>query len=536
MSTSSSASAPREQWQSQMGFILAAVGSAIGLGNIWRFPGVAYTNGGGAFLIPYLVALLTAGVVYLLFDWALGHRYRGSAPAIFRRIHPRFEPLGWFQVGICFAIITYYAVIVAWSVRYIGFSMSRAWGDDPAGFFTGDFLRLIPSADAHITGSPVPGVFWPLVAVWAFVTLIMALGVAGGLEKMNKIFLPTLLVMFVGMVVRAVTLPGAVQGLNSFFTPDWSALTDPQVWVQAYAQIFFSLSVMFGIMVTYASYLPRRANLAPTSFVVAFSNSSFELLAGIGVFSTLGFMAARQGIAVSELEGITGPILSFVTFPQVISLMPGGQLFGVLFFGSLSLAGITSLVSLIQVVTAAVQEKFDTGRTASSVAVGLVAALASTWLYSTSNGLNMLDVVDNYVNNIGVVASAIVTVVLVVLVARRLPELHHHINDHSAQGVGKWWPLFAAVITPIVLAVMLALTILELLQKGYGDYPSWFNNAFGWGSLGTLILGSIIFSLIPWRSSVDHFRPAELAGMDPHPYEHHQDPDALTATAPQETR
>ena len=109
----SGAAQPREQWQSQMGFILAAVGSAIGLGNIWRFPGVAYTNGGGAFLIPYLVALLTAGVVYLLFDWALGHRYRGSAPAIFRRIHPKFEPLGWFQVGLCFLIITYYAVIVA---------------------------------------------------------------------------------------------------------------------------------------------------------------------------------------------------------------------------------------------------------------------------------------------------------------------------------------------------------------------------------------------------------------------------------------
>ncbi|WP_218668550.1 sodium-dependent transporter [Luteococcus japonicus] len=520
----SGAAQPREQWQSQMGFILAAVGSAIGLGNIWRFPGVAYTNGGGAFLIPYLVALLTAGVVYLLFDWALGHRYRGSAPAIFRRIHPKFEPLGWFQVGLCFLIITYYAVIVAWSVRYMGYSLNRAWGDDPAGFFTKDFLHLLPSTQAHVTGDVVPGVMWPLVLVWLFVTLIMAMGVSGGLERLNKIFLPLLVVMFVGMVVRAVTLPGAVDGLNSFFTPDWEALADPHVWIQAYAQIFFSLSVMFGIMITYASYLPRRANLAPTSFVVAFSNSSFEILAGIGVFSTLGYMASKQGIAVSELEGITGPILSFVTFPQVISMMPGGHFFGMLFFGSLSLAGITSLVSLIQVVTAAVQEKFGMGVRASSVVVGLVSAALSIGLYSTSNGLNMLDVVDNFVNNIGIVSSAILTVFLLTFVVRRLPELHHHLSEHSAKPLRGWWRLFAGYITPIMLTVMLVFALVDLVQHGYGDYPSWFVLAFGWGALALLVIGSVLLSLLPWRTRVDHFVPARLEGVEPRPYHHHIDP------------
>ncbi|MEL4504420.1 sodium-dependent transporter [Luteococcus sp. H138] len=525
MSSPASSHAPREQWQSQMGFILAAVGSAIGLGNIWRFPGVAYTNGGGAFLIPYLVALLTAGVVYLLFDWALGHRYRGSAPAIFRRIHPKFEPLGWFQVGLCFAIITYYAVIVAWSVRYVGYSLTRAWGSDPAGFFVKDFLRLLPESQAHVTGDVVPSVMWPLVLVWLFTTAIMALGVAGGLERMNKIFLPLLVVMFVGMVVRAVTLPGAVNGLNSFFTPKWSALADPHVWVQAYAQIFFSLSVMFGIMITYASYLPRRANLAPTSFVVAFSNSSFELLAGIGVFSTLGFMADQQGIKVSELEGITGPILSFVTFPQVISMMPGGQFFGVLFFGSLALAGITSLVSLIQVVTAAVQEKFGMGRTASSVVVGLLSAALSIGLYSTSNGLNTLDVVDNFVNNIGIVLSAVLTVFLLTFVVRRLPELHHHLSEHSASPLGGWWRVFAGYVTPIMLTVMLVLTGVDLVTNGYGKYPEKFTLLFGWGSLALITIASLALSALPWRTSVDHFRPARLDGMEHRPYHHHKHHD-----------
>ncbi|WP_420175155.1 sodium-dependent transporter [Luteococcus sp. OSA5] len=526
MSTATqNAPAPREQWQSQMGFILAAVGSAIGLGNIWRFPGVAYTNGGGAFLIPYLVALLTAGVVYLLFDWALGHRYRGSAPAIFRRVHPKFEPLGWFQVGLCFLIITYYAVIVAWSVRYVGYSVNRAWGDDPAAFFTQDFLRLLPSSEAHLTAEVVPAITWPLVVVWLFVSLIMALGVAGGLERLNKIFLPLLIVMFAGMVLRAITLPGAVTGLNSFFTPDWAALADPHVWIQAYAQIFFSLSVMFGIMITYSSYLPRKANLGPTGLVVAFSNSSFEILAGIGVFSTLGFMASKQGIAISELEGITGPILSFVTFPQVISMMPGGPLFGVLFFGSLALAGVTSLVSLIQVVTAGVQEKFGMSVRRSSLFVGIIAALTSTFLYSTTNGLNMLDVVDNYVNNVGIVGSAIVTVFLITFVVRRLPELHHHINEHSARPVGAWWRIFAGYITPIMLTVMLVFALVDLVQNGYGDYPQWFTLAFGWGGLAFILAASLLLSALPWRTAVDHFLPARLEGMEHRPYAHHQDAD-----------
>ncbi len=126
---------PREQWSGQLGFLIAAIGSAIGLGNIWRFPGVAYTNGGGAFIVPYVIALLAAGLPILFLDYALGHRFRGSPPAVFRRLSTRLEWLGWFQVFICFVIMTYYAVVVAWSLRYMFFSVNVAWGDDAAGFF-----------------------------------------------------------------------------------------------------------------------------------------------------------------------------------------------------------------------------------------------------------------------------------------------------------------------------------------------------------------------------------------------------------------
>ncbi|MGO3485346.1 MAG: sodium-dependent transporter, partial [Cellulosimicrobium funkei] len=170
---------PREEWTGQVGFIIAAIGSAVGLGNIWRFPGVAYENGGGAFLVPYLVALLTAGIPILFLDYAIGHRFRGSAPTAFRRIARWLEGLGWFQVMICFVIALYYTAVIAWAVSFFVFSFDLRWGDDPAAFFTGDYLRL---ADPGVSLEFVPAVLVPLVAVWVVTIVVLALGVAKGVQ------------------------------------------------------------------------------------------------------------------------------------------------------------------------------------------------------------------------------------------------------------------------------------------------------------------------------------------------------------------
>lgn len=243
---------PREQWSGQVGFLLAAIGSAIGLGNIWRFPGVAYQNGGGAFVVPYVVALLCVGTPVLLLDYALGHRFRGGAATVFRRLSRRLEWLGWLQVGICFIIMAYYAVIVAWSLRYTLFSVNRAWGSDAGAFFTRYIgVRDLPDSGAPgFSAQPVAGVVIPLLIVWALGIVTIARGVSDGVEKANRVFLPLLVVMFIALVGRALLLPGATTGLNALFTPDWSALGESRVWIAAFGQIFFSLSVGFGIMPT----------------------------------------------------------------------------------------------------------------------------------------------------------------------------------------------------------------------------------------------------------------------------------------------
>ncbi|MEV8027839.1 sodium-dependent transporter [Cellulosimicrobium funkei] len=495
---------PREEWTGQVGFIIAAIGSAVGLGNIWRFPGVAYENGGGAFLVPYLVALLTAGIPILFLDYAIGHRFRGSAPTAFRRIARWLEGLGWFQVMICFVIALYYTAVIAWAVSFFVFSFDLRWGDDPAAFFTGDYLRL---ADPGVSLEFVPAVLVPLVAVWVVTIVVLALGVAKGVQRANTVFLPLLVVAFAVLVVRSLFLEGAADGLNALFTPDWSALGDANVWIAAYSQIFFSLSIAFGIMVTYASYRRRRSNLTTPGLVVAFSNSSFEILAGIGVFATLGFLAHEQGVGVGELEGISGPILSFVTFPAIVSQMPGGPIFGALFFGSLAMAGFTSLLSILQVVSAGFQEKFGWTPRQASVRLGVVSAVISVLLFSTTTGLVALDTADQWANNVGIVGSAVLMSVLVLWVLRRGPELRYHLNAVSTFRLGPWWQVLVAVLAPLVLGYMLVSRIVTLVVDGYEGYPAWYLALVGWGAIAFMVLAALVLTAMRWRRSPDDFVP-----------------------------
>ena len=512
MSSIPTTSSPaREQWSGQLGFLMAAIGTAIGLGNIWRFPGVAYTNGGGAFIVPYIVALLAAGIPFLLLDYALGHRYRGSAPAVFRRLSRRFEWLGWLQVFICFVIMTYYAVIVAWSLRYTVFSFTTAWGNDASAFFSSyiGVGELSGSSPAY-SAMPVSGVVIPLLIVWFFGLYTIARGVSKGVETANKVFLPLLVLMFLILVVRALLLPGATDGLNALFTPQWGALLDHRVWMAAFGQIFFSLSIGFGIMLTYASYLRSRSNLVGTGLVAAFANSSFEVLAGVGVFATLGFMAWARGVAVSDLSGISGPSLSFVTFPTVISEMPGGALFGVLFFGSFSMAGLTSFISIIQVVAAGFSEKFGWSTPRATLVCGLPSAALSFVLFGTSSGLYDLNVVDAYINYIGVVGAAIVACVGVGIVLNRLKVLQRHLNLVSeTRVVGIWWRVMIALVVPALLGVMFVQTVWSYATAGY-TYSRNFEAVFGWGMLLLVAVATAVFTLLPWRTPVDSHEPVDL--------------------------
>lgn len=512
--TPASAPRPREQWSGQLGFILAAVGSAVGLGNIWRFPGTAYDNGGGAFLIPYLVALATAGIPILWLDYSLGHRFRGGAPAAFRRLWKRSEALGWFQVGISVVIALYYTVIIAWAASYVVFAADQRWGDDPSGFLFGEHLQV---ADPGVGFDYVPGVLLPLIGVWVVTLVILAGGVKRGIERANLVMIPLLVVIFLAIVIRSVTLEGAADGLNAFFTPDWEALAHPEVWMAAYAQVFFSLSIAFGIMITYSSYLRRRDNLTTTGLVVGLGNSSFELLAGIGVFAAIGYMAGQAGIAVSDTS-YQGIGLAFIAFPQILSTMPGGSVFGVLFFASLLLAGMTSLISILQVVSAAFQDKFGWSPRRGALSVGVPMAVVSSVLFGTTTGLWVLDIADKFVNEVGVLVSAIASAILVGLITRKLSELRAHLNNRVGLPVGRWWTWDVGLLVPVVLTVILVRGLINLIGDGYDPATYADQSLVRWIGWGTIVVCLVIaaLSMIPrWRHDPDAFVPEQLPDARP---------------------
>ncbi|MGH3362784.1 MAG: sodium-dependent transporter [Nocardioides sp.] len=497
----------RGAFSSRKVFIFAAIGSAVGLGNIWRFPYVAYENGGGAFIIPYLVALLAAGVPFLFLDYALGHRNRGSAPLSFARLRRGSEGLGWWQVGICFMIAVYYAAVIAWAVRYTFFSIDQAWGSDPEGFFFSDFLQ---AGDPGVQADLVPGVLVPLVIVWVAVIAIMVAGVQKGIGATSVVFIPILFLAFGVLVVQALFLDGAGQGLDALFTPDWGALTEPGVWGAAFGQIFFSLSIGFGIMITYSSYVHRDTDMTGSGSVVGFANSSFELLAGIGVFAALGFMAQANGVQVSEVAS-DGIGLAFIAFPTIISQAPAGALIGVLFFGSLVIAGLTSLVSVIEVVIWAIRDKFEMSRVAASLAVSVPCMIISLVFFSTTSGIYVLDIVDHFINQFGILLVAVVSMLVISWVFRALPMLADHLNHNGSVHIGNWWRGLISVVAPIALAYILIDGFLTDVKTAYEGYPQWMLLTFGWGAAAAVIVFGFLAGSVPWRPETSLDAPPSAA-------------------------
>ncbi|MBF0673314.1 MAG: sodium-dependent transporter [Salinibacterium sp.] len=527
MATASTQTRKREAFGSRNVFILSAIGSAVGLGNIWRFPYVAYEGGGGAFLIPYLCALLTAGIPLLFLDYSIGHRFRGSAPLAFRRMHRAAEPLGWWQVLICVVIAVYYAVIVAWAAMYTWFSAQLTWGEgNEEGFFFTDFLQSADVAEVGVSTDFVPQVGLPLLVVWLAVIVIMALGVKRGIGIANLVLMPLLTLMFIVLVVQSLFLPGALEGLNAFFAPNWEALADPAVWASAYGHIFFSLSVAFGIMVTYSSYLKRKTDLTGSGLVVAFANSGFEVLAGIGVFAALGFMAQVQATDVAGVA-TSGIGLAFVAFPTIVSQAVGGSIIGVLFFGALVFAGVTSMISILEVIVAALQDKLGWGRVRTTLTVSVPLAVISMALFSTTTALTVLDTADAFVNSFGIMAVALVAVVVVAWLLHKLPTLQAHLNGRSSFRVGVLWKVLVAGLVPLVLGYLFVTELVAKISEPYSGYPTWFLSIFGWGMVIGLVVLALLLSLLPWSG---RSRAKDDPEYDDFLSDEHYDPDPETDT------
>ena len=512
----------REQWATRLGFVLAASGSAIGLGNIWRFPYIAYENGGGAFLIPYFFALLTAGIPILLLEFGIGRSQGGSAPLSLRRLSSRFEWLGWWQVMISFVIAVYYVAVIVWALSYFFFSFNLKWGSDTGGFLFGEYLR-VPDNVVSDSGWVIGGIQWhiflPLVVVWTAAFYVLFNGVQKGIERANKILMPILVVVMILFVIRAVTLDNAAAGLNHLFTPQFSKIFpgggNPEwykVWMAAYGQVFFSLSIAFAIMVTYSSYLDKKTDVNNSGFIMAFANSGFEFLAAIGVFAAIGFMAGVTGSDVSEVAA-AGVGLAFVVFPQIINEFPFlNGFFGALFFLSLVLAGFTSFISILEVIIAAVMDKLRlTRKKAVSWVIGVCFVVSIA--FSTGAGIIFLDIVDHFINAYGIVVAGFLEVLLLGWFSKKLNQIRQENNLVSDFSVGYWWNIMIKFVTPVVLLLMTILNLISEFSANYEGYPTHAIVTFGWVMvLLSIVIAFVLAYAIRWKDESPAVANREVSG------------------------
>ena len=483
----------RGQWGTRAGFILAAIGSAVGLGNIWRFPYMVAANGGGAFMIVYLIAMFTAGIPIMVLEFSMGHKTHKSAPGAFKFLNHSWEWLGWLQVFTCFGIVIYYSVIIGWSLAYGLFALKGlAWGTDTSTFFFSEYLKI---SDGFKLGGFNPQVAIPLIIVWIIILISVIGGVKDGIEKANKIFMPLLFILILVILIRGVTLDGALAGLDYMFKPDFKKILNPNVWIAAYGQVFYSMSIAFGIMVTYSSYLSDDSDISNNAFMTGFADTSFSLLAGITVFSIIGYMAGSQGKEVSEVAGSGGIGLAFIVFPEAVNSLPGlNGIFGAVFFLVLAFAGLTSAISLAEVVISSFIDKFHYNRKKASIVIMIIQA-AISMVYATGGGLYILDIVDHFINNYNIVISGLIELVLIAWVYK-LNDFKDLINKVSEFRIGIWWDFCLKFLTPIFLAVFLALKIREDLRVPYESYPQAALVGLGWSMpIIAFIVGIVLAKL-----------------------------------------
>jgi NSS family neurotransmitter:Na+ symporter len=448
----------RGQWGSKFGFIMAAAGSAVGLGNIWRFPYITGQNGGGAFVLIYILCVVLIGVPLLFTEMGLG-RYAGSSTVgAFKNTKANkfwmIAPI--LALSVSFFVLTYYAVIGGWAIGYIFTSLFDI--DLSFSAFTQD-----------------PTIVLPLFAVFLLLTVIIVLGgISGGIEKASKVLMPLLFVLLIIVSLRSVTLDGAMAGIKFYLVPDFSKVTGA-TFLTALGQAFFSMSIGWGIMVTYGSYLPKTANIVSSGLWVGFMDAGVALLAGFMIF---------PAVYAFGMEPDQGPTLVFQVLPNIFDQIPFGHLVGGLFFLLLSVAALTSSISILEVPASYFMDEKKWSRKKSAWVVGILAfvvgipsaltAIEGSFFHDVSmpwfNGATVtgfFDILDTIFGTFFIVLVALMTSIYVgwVVDVRKVVE---HIGEGSTFFNDPIMGIKPNVVFTFMLKYIIPLTILLVLLNMIG--------------------------------------------------------------------
>ena len=446
----------REQWASRLGFILAAAGSAIGLGNIWRFPYMTGENGGAAFIVIYLCAVFLLGYPLMVNETVLGRASHRDPVGAFKVLAPGspWWLLGALGVFTGFIILSYYVVVAGWSLAYIYKVVIAVYtpGINHETFFK-----------SHITSLWEP-IIWS--AVFMLLTIgIIAAGVVNGIQRWSLILMPVLFVIMIILIIRSVTLPGASEGLLYYLKPDFSQVSG-RTFLAALSQAFFSLSLGMGVFITYGSYLKDHDQIPGSTAWIVGLDTLFALMAGFAIFPAVFALGFQPG---------SGPGLVFITLPAVFAQMPLGIVFGVLFFVLLAIAALTSAISLLEVVTAWLIDEKGWTRKKASAWMGLVifiVGIPATLGYSVLSGVSfpglgtdILDTYDWFANSVFLPVGGLFAAIFTGYVWGAQKGIDEANKGATGFHIGKLWRFLICYVVPILIAGIMIMGIYDSFRQ-----------------------------------------------------------------------
>ena len=443
----------RSSFSGKLGFVLASAGSAVGLGNIWRFPYLAAKYGGGIFLLVYLILAVTFGFALMCAEIAIGRKTGTSALGAYKKLDKRFGFIGTIASLVPVIILPYYSVIGGWIAKYFYTFVSGGMTETTSDGFFGNFIS-----------SPVEPVVWFFIFL-GLTALVVLFGVEKGIEKVSKLMMPVLVALTIFIAVYAMLMPGALEGVKYYLTPDFSKFSVTTV-LAAMGQLFYSMSLAMGIMITYGSYMKKDVSLESSVKQIELFDTGIAFFAGLMIIPSVFAFSGGDESALGK-----GPSLMFVTLPKVFESMTGGSIIGSIFFIMVLLAALTSSISLMETIVSIVMDKFGMGRKKACVTViilSIILGLLSTFGYSiwsnfTIIGFQLLDFFDFISNSVIMPIVALLTCILIGFIIK--PQAL--IEEIEQCGKFKRKTLFTIVIKYIAPVFIVAILIFSVLE-GFG--------------------------------------------------------------------
>lgn len=489
----------REKWSSRSAFVLAAIGSAVGLGNAWRFPGLAAKYGGGAFLFVYLIAMLVIGIPLLMMEISVARYTRQGAPGSMRAINKKAESIGWIAVSNGIGISIYYAAVFAWVILMfvISFKFMNMTGDtEAASNLWAETIKTTGTTSGFTTISwPVLG---SLIAAWVLCYVCIRNGTTT-VGKVVKFTVSLPVICLLIMAVRGISMPGAMAGMAKLFIPDWTALSDSNLWVDAVGQVFYSLSTSMAIMFAYGSFLDKKSNIVVDTVIIAFSDMFISVLAGIVMFTTMA------GVGMLDNMSASGIATAFIIYPQaIVKISNSGvfnMIFAFIFYFCLITLAIDSLFSIIEGISTAVSDKFKLNKKKTTLTICIIEGIISL-IYVTGAGLAVLDIVDYFINSYTLIITGVLEMVAAGWLFKTTKILEELNRNTGKFKMPSWWFLPSIkFISPIVLLGLFAWNLYNLIKGGgiYGaadGYSMTANVVFGWCISVLILISGLIIRII----------------------------------------